>query len=177
MDVGVAFPADAEPAEVVQPGEGALDDPAPAAQPRAVLGAVARDDRLDAPAPQRPAVAVVVVAAVGDDLVGTLARATVLASDPSDPIDELRQLGDVVAVASRERGKQRNAAAVDDQVVLRAGASAVERRGSGENAAAQCPDVAGVDDATRPVEAPNGVQPPQQLAVKPLPYSGRVPVA
>src|SRR3954454_22396123 len=29
----------------LQPGEGALDDPAPAAQPRAVLGAAAGDDR------------------------------------------------------------------------------------------------------------------------------------
>src|SRR3954470_10436975 len=41
MDDGVAFPADPEAAEVVQPGEGALTDPAPAAQPRAVLGAAA----------------------------------------------------------------------------------------------------------------------------------------
>src|SRR3954453_9457780 len=52
MDDGVAFPADPEPAEVVQPGEGALTDPAPAAQPRAVLGATAGDDRLDAAHPQ-----------------------------------------------------------------------------------------------------------------------------
>jgi hypothetical protein len=53
-----------------------------------VLGAAAGDDRLVAPAPQRPAVAVVVVAAVGDDLVGTLARATALAGDRCDAIDE-----------------------------------------------------------------------------------------
>jgi hypothetical protein len=43
----------------------------------------------------------VVVAAVGNDLVGTLARATVLAGDRSDPVDERNQLGDVVAIASR----------------------------------------------------------------------------
>ena len=36
----------------LQPGEGALTDPAPAAQPRAVLRAAAGDDRLDAARPQ-----------------------------------------------------------------------------------------------------------------------------
>lgn len=36
MDVGVAFPADAQAAVVVQPGERSLDDPAPAAEPKAV---------------------------------------------------------------------------------------------------------------------------------------------
>ena len=46
MDDGVAFPASPEAAEVVQPGEGALDDPAPAAEPGAVVGAATGDDRL-----------------------------------------------------------------------------------------------------------------------------------
>jgi hypothetical protein len=62
-------------------------------------------------------------------------------------------------------------------VVLRARASTVDRQGSGENAAAKRPEVAGVDDATRPVDATDGVQPAQELAVKPLPDSGCVPVA
>jgi len=33
MDVGVAVPSDAQAAEVVQPREAALEDPAPAAEP------------------------------------------------------------------------------------------------------------------------------------------------
>jgi hypothetical protein len=53
----------------------------------------------------------------------------------------------------------------------------VGRRRSGENAAAKRPDVAGVDAATRPVDAIDGVQPAQDLAVKPLPDSARLPVA
>jgi hypothetical protein len=44
----VAFVAGSEAAEVVQPGEGALDDPADLAQVAAVVGAAARDERLDA---------------------------------------------------------------------------------------------------------------------------------
>jgi hypothetical protein len=58
---------------VVEPGEGALDDPADAAKPGAVLGLAASDDRSDASLAEEAAVLVVVVAAVGDELVGTKA--------------------------------------------------------------------------------------------------------
>ena len=47
MDAGQAFPAQAQAAEEVQPGEGALDDPAQRAEAGAVLGAAPGDDRLD----------------------------------------------------------------------------------------------------------------------------------
>jgi hypothetical protein len=51
----------------VQPGEGALDDPAVAAKTSAMLGLAASDHRLDAALPDQPPVLVVVVAAVGAD--------------------------------------------------------------------------------------------------------------
>ena len=66
MDVVAAVGADEEAAAVVQPGEGALDNPAVSAEARAVLGLAASDDRLHAPLPDEPAVFVVVVAAVSD---------------------------------------------------------------------------------------------------------------
>lgn len=65
MDVVAAVGADEEAAAVVKPGEGALDDPAVAAEPAAVVGLAPRDDRLDAPLPDEAPVLVVVVAAVG----------------------------------------------------------------------------------------------------------------
>jgi hypothetical protein len=40
VDVGSAFVAEAEPAVLMKPGEGALDDPALAADPGAVRGAL-----------------------------------------------------------------------------------------------------------------------------------------
>jgi hypothetical protein len=51
VQAGVAFPADAEPAEVVQPGERSFHHPAHAAESRAVVGAAAGDDRFHASAP------------------------------------------------------------------------------------------------------------------------------
>jgi hypothetical protein len=48
MDVGAAFVADAEASVLVQPGEGALDDPALATESGSVGGVALGDDGLDA---------------------------------------------------------------------------------------------------------------------------------
>ena len=56
--------ADEQPAELVQPGEGALDHPAVDAEARAVLAGPLRYDRLGVPPPELTTVAAVVVAPV-----------------------------------------------------------------------------------------------------------------
>jgi hypothetical protein len=48
VDVGASFVADAESAVLVEPGEGAFDDPALAAEAGAVWGAAGRDQGCDA---------------------------------------------------------------------------------------------------------------------------------
>jgi hypothetical protein len=48
VQAGLAFPADAEPAEVVQPRERPLHNPADASETRAMLGGAPRDHRLHA---------------------------------------------------------------------------------------------------------------------------------
>ena len=70
MDVGASFVADEQPLELMQVREGALDDPAVAAEARAVLGPSASDHRLDAALTDEPPVLVVVVGTVGDHAVG-----------------------------------------------------------------------------------------------------------
>jgi hypothetical protein len=52
VDVVAAVGADQQSAAVVQPGEGALEEPALAAEPGAVLGLTASDQRLDAALPE-----------------------------------------------------------------------------------------------------------------------------
>jgi len=61
MEIGASLVTGAEPFELVQPGEGALDDPAHLAQSGTVGDAAPRDQRLDAPLPQQAAVLVKVV--------------------------------------------------------------------------------------------------------------------
>jgi NAD(P)-dependent dehydrogenase (short-subunit alcohol dehydrogenase family) len=112
VDVVAAVGADQESATVVQPGEGALDDPALLSEAGAVLGLAARDDRLDAALPDKAAVLVVVVAAVGDQRPRTASRTTDPATHGRHPIQQRDQLGDIAAVAAGERPGERHAAAV-----------------------------------------------------------------
>ena len=73
MKVGAYLVADAESFELVEPGEGALDDPAGLAESGAVGGAAAGDLGCDASSPEEAAVFVVVVAAVGEQPSGSVA--------------------------------------------------------------------------------------------------------
>jgi hypothetical protein len=125
------FPAQPQAAEEVQPGEGALDDPAQLADAGPVLGPTAGDDGLDAAAAQFAPVFVVVIAAIGNQLFGALARTPTLAAHGANAVNERQQLRDVVAVGAGQGDGERDAGAVDQQVVLAAGAATVNRRGPG----------------------------------------------
>lgn len=72
MEVGAYLVADAEPFELMQPGEGALDDPSSLAQPGAVRGATAGDLGCDPASPDEAPVLVEVIAAVGEQPPGPL---------------------------------------------------------------------------------------------------------
>jgi hypothetical protein len=120
VDLGVALITDPQAAEVVQVREAALDYPALAPEAGAVLGFAPSDDGFDPALPEQPAVLVVVIAAVGDDEVGLLARPADLAGDrPGVQVLQQRdQLRDVVAVAAGQRDRQRDAGRVDQEMVL-----------------------------------------------------------
>ena len=127
MDLVAAVGADEQPATVVEPREGAFDDPALFAETRAVLGLAAGDDRPDAAAPDEAAVFVVVVAAVGGDAVGPPARPADLAAHGRHAFDQRHELGDVVAVAAGHRPGERNAGRVYEQVMLGAVSGSINR--------------------------------------------------
>ena len=88
MDLGAAVVADEQPLELVQPGEGAFDDPAVAAQSGAMLGFATGDLRCDPALSKLATASVVVVAAVGADAVGSAAWPADLAAYRGDAIDE-----------------------------------------------------------------------------------------
>src|SRR5487761_1451297 len=111
----------------MEPGEGALDDPAVAAQARAVRVAAASDLGCDAAPAQLAAVLLVVVATVGADPVGASPRPAGLAAHRRYPIEQWDQLGDVMAVSTRERPGERDPGGVDQEVVLGAVSGSVNR--------------------------------------------------
>jgi hypothetical protein len=127
VDVVAAVGADEKSSAVMEPGEGAFDDPAVATTPGAVLGLTVSDERLDAAFPNEPAVLVVVVAAVGDQRPRSAPRPANPAADGRHAVEQFEELGDVVAVAAGERPGQRYPAAVYEQVVLAAATAPVDR--------------------------------------------------
>jgi hypothetical protein len=128
VQLGAALVAGAEAAEVVKPGEAALDHPAFLAEARIVIGLAACDDRLHPSLSQLATVPVVVIAAIGEQAIRSPAGPTDLAGHRSHRIHQGQQLGDVVAVATGQGDRQRHAGGIGDQVVPGAGAGTVDRR-------------------------------------------------
>ena len=127
MDFVAAVVADEESFVVMQPGEGALDDPAGASEPGAVFGLAASDLGFDPAGAELTSVLVVVVAAVGGDPVGPSAGAADFAAYPRNPVDEGDELGDVVAVAAGDRPGERDPGRVYEKVMLGARSDSINR--------------------------------------------------
>ena len=127
MDVVAAVVADKQSLELVEPGEGALNDPARAAQAGAMLGPAAGDLGLDPALPELTPVLVVVVAAVGGDALRPLSRTANLSPNRRHPLNQRDQLGDVVAVAARDRPGERDPGRVYEQMMLGAVSGSINR--------------------------------------------------
>ena len=112
---------------MVERGEGALDDPADAAESGAVLGLAASDLGLDPSDAELAAVVVVVVAAVGADPLRSSARAADRAAYRRHALNERNQLRDVVAVAAGNGPGKRDPARVYKKLMLRAVAGSINR--------------------------------------------------
>ena len=130
MGLVAAVGAEEESAAVVEPGEGAFDDPAIAAEPGSVFGLAAGDDRFDAALPDEAAVLVMVVAAIGEQRMRPPTRSTWSAAHRWDAVEQFEQLRDVVAVGGGQRPGKRQPAAVYEQVVLAAAPAAIDRAGT-----------------------------------------------
>lgn len=112
---------------MVEPSEGALDDPAGAAESGAVLGLATGDLGSDAKLAQQAPVLVVVVAAVGGDPLRPSAWAADLAAYGWHALEERDQLRDVVAVAAGDRPGERDPGGVYEKVMLRAVSGSINR--------------------------------------------------
>lgn len=100
MNDGEAVKANAQSLEVVQPGDGAFDDPAGFAKAAAMRLAAARNLGADAVGMQRLAILVVIVSTVTLDDVWLGQWSTGLATDRRNRFDQRYQLGDVVAIGA-----------------------------------------------------------------------------
>jgi hypothetical protein len=127
VDLVAAVVADEQPFELVQPGKGAFDDPAVAAEPGAVPGTATSDLGCDAAAAELATMALVVVAAVGRHPVRSSAWPADLAAHRRHTVDKRDQLGDVMAVAARDRPGKRDPRRVYEKVMLGAVSGSINR--------------------------------------------------
>lgn len=111
----------------MQPGEGALDDPAVAAEPGAMPDAAAGDLGFDPAAAELAAVFLVVVTTVSAHPVGPPARPADLPAHWWHAVDERDQLGHVMAVAAGDRPGKRDPGRVYEKVMLRAASGSINR--------------------------------------------------
>ena len=118
VDVGAAVVSDEQPFELVRPGEGALDHPAVAADTGAVVGLARGDLGGDPALLQLTPLRLVVVSTVGGDPVWSPAWSPNATTNRRNAIDQRDQLGDVVAIAARERPGERDSRRVDKEVML-----------------------------------------------------------
>ena len=111
VDDGQPLETDTQSPKVVQPAQGALDNPAGLAKAAAMRLTPAGDLRGDARRVQWLAVLVMVVAAIGLHESWFRQRSAALASDRWDRFDQREKLGDIVAVGAGEDHRERDALA------------------------------------------------------------------
>ena len=127
MDLVSSVVADEQPFELVEPGEGAFDDPAVAAEPGSVVGASTGDLGRDAAAAELATVALEVVAAVGAQPLGASAGPADPSAHRRYPVDQRDQLRDVMAVAAGDCPGERDPGRVYEKVMLRAVSGSINR--------------------------------------------------
>lgn len=118
MNIGPALIADAQAAELMQPREGPFDHPAKDTQAAPVGRAPMGQEGDDAEAPQGMPMGRRVVGAVALEAFGSVPRVPDLPADGRDGLNQREELRHIVAVGLGEAGRQRDAMAIGDQVVL-----------------------------------------------------------
>jgi hypothetical protein len=118
VHVGATLVADEQAFEVMEMGEGALEDPTDATKSGAVRGLAAGDERRDPAPAQLLPVPVGVIAAVADDGCRPAPGATDAACHCRYGLDQREQLLDVVVVGAGQAPGERDAGRVYEEMLL-----------------------------------------------------------
>src|SRR5258705_2131548 len=119
VNTGSTFVAQVEATEPMQPGQRAFDDPPRTTEPTAMGLAALAELAVDPAALQRVAMRLRVVAPIALNQVRLADRTTGTSAQRRDRVDQRQQLSDVVAVGGGQQRRQRNAAGLGENVVLR----------------------------------------------------------
>jgi hypothetical protein len=114
----------------MQPRQRSFHDPSRLTQPTAMIGVASGQGRCDAAFSQGIAMRLGIVGPVALDTFGTLTRTSALATYRWNGLDQRQQLCDVVRIGAGQRGCQRNARRIRNEVVLAARLAAISRVGA-----------------------------------------------
>ena len=115
-----SFPADAETAELMQPGERTLHHPPGLPQTTAMWGVALRQQGMDLSLAQPTAVRLGIIAPIPLPHVGPTPGSSWFPSYRWDRLDQRLQLGDIMGIGSRETYRQRNSVGVRNHVMFAA---------------------------------------------------------
>lgn len=132
MDLGGSVVAGSQAPELVEPGEGALDDPAVFSQAAAVGHVPFGQERLDPKGAELPAMRLAVVGPIALELFGSPAGSSPFSPDRRDAFEKGQKLGDVVPVGPGEVGREGNPPGVGEQVMLASRPCPVRGIGTGD---------------------------------------------
>src|SRR3954470_151413 len=177
MDSRRAILPNAQPTEVVQPGQRSLHVPSVSPQPTTVRRPAPRDLRPDAAPAQSSAMRVGVKAPVSIQAIRTPPRPPRLAAHRWDRVDQPDHRVDVRDVRGGRLRHQGYPARVRDHLVLAPLFSAVYWAGTRLATPTPRPHEAAVDQSTPPVDLVRTMQLGQQQLVEFRPDPGLVPVA
>ena len=119
VDVIAPFVANAQPAVLMQPAEGAFHDPADRSEPRLLVGPAFGNHRFNSTNAQEQAVSHRVVRFVRKQALRTSARPSTFPLHRRNGINQGKQLGYVGDIGRSERCRQGNAIRIRDDVVFR----------------------------------------------------------
>src|SRR3569833_2838646 len=129
MHIGSPVVAHTQASKLMQPGEGALDDPARHAEMAAMSGTTLSKLRMDATLPQDTTIALAIISTIGLHTAGVAQGPATPSSDGRNPIEQRHELCGIVPVRARQNHIQRCPVAVDDEVVLAACLAPISRVG------------------------------------------------
>jgi len=134
VDVGSAFVADREAAELAEPSEGPFHDPPVPPEPCTALDAAPGDAGLDVAAGQSPTAAAMIISLVGMKLAGPASGWSPRLPDGRHSINDLLQHDAVVNVGPRQPDCEWDALRIGDDVTLGARLAAIRRVRAGLSA-------------------------------------------
>ena len=176
VDIGTALKADPESSELMQPGDGALDDPAGYAQTAAMFGVAAGELGTDALVGQSLPMSVGIVGTIALHEIGFALGAPDLTADGRNTGDQGHQLRNIVGIGWGENGRQRNALRIREEVVFAARTTAIGWVRSSFFPAPTARIVELSAMAREKVQPLGPAQLRQQYPMQPVPYPSALPV-